>query len=136
MSSKPKNYCVAEAYRKYFNFWFNLAKSLNTTDDEAKDIVHNVLASLLDNPSCAFESIEHVRNYVAKGVLNRSVQSKQRGGRTRPWTELTEIQHAVQAKESGVDEELRIAAFKEALVRPPKKDFEIIKMRFFSGLQY
>jgi len=136
MLTKAKNACVAEAYQKYFSLWVNLAKSVHTTDEEAKDIVHTVIASILENPSTEFESVTHVRNYVAKGVLNRSIQARQRGGRTGAWTEIAELRHAVEAKEPGIDEERRMRAFREALLGLPKRDFEIIKMRFFTGLQF
>jgi RNA polymerase sigma factor (sigma-70 family) len=136
MSTKAKNTCVAEAYRKYFRIWCNLAKSVKLSDDEAKDIVHAVLASLLENPEREFESAVHVRNYVARGVLNRALSSRQRAVKSEVWTLPVELEHAVLTDEERSDEELRARVFKEALLSLSKNDFEIIKLRFFSGFEF
>ena len=124
------------AYRRYFLFWINLAKSVRLTDEEAKDIVHSVIASLLNNGRADFESMEHLRNYVSKGVVNRAIQFKQRRDRHEEWTESLEGRFAT-IPEGGFDEEEGLfAAAREGVRGLSRRDFEIIKLRFYSGLTF
>ena len=124
------------AYRKYFHLWINLAKTFAASDDQAKDIVHGIISSILSNTSKRFASIEHIRNYVARSVLNRAMQAKQRDGRTSPWSDVTELQFAVTPEEIEREEQEQRQALKEILQRLPRNDHEIIKLRFYSGLTF
>jgi len=121
------------AYQKYLRFWINLAKTLKVSDDEAKDIVHGVIYTILSGSTKRFESYEHIRNYVAKSILNRAIQSKQRKERRTSWSEATELQFPVSPEAFAGDEELRMQAFREAIQQLSGRDFEIIKLRFYSG---
>src|SRR5512135_2160312 len=76
-----------DAYRKYFGFWMSLARSSSLRTEDAKDIVHGVIESALAQGRGRFESLEHIRNYVARGVLNRAILFHQRGGRTTEFSE-------------------------------------------------
>ncbi|MGB2958087.1 MAG: sigma-70 family RNA polymerase sigma factor [Bacteroidota bacterium] len=124
------------AYRKYIHFWTNLARTAHISEDEAKDIVHTVLYCTIRNNSKEFESIEHVRNYVAKGVLNRAIQLKKKNDRNSPWREQVEIQFAVSIDLSGIEDEGLGLAFRKCLLRLPKRDYEVLKHRFYSGLRF
>lgn len=124
------------AYRLYFRFWVNLAKTVRVTDEEAKDIVHGVIASLLNNMQVDFESMDHLRNYVSKSVVNRAIQSKQRRDRHEQWTETLEVRFAT-IDDGGVEDEERLfAAAREGVRGLSRRDFEIIKLRFYSGLTF
>jgi RNA polymerase sigma factor (sigma-70 family) len=125
-----------EAYRKYFRFWTNLARSASLTEDDAKDVVHTVITATLAQSGRRFDSIEHIRNYVAKGVLNRSIQARQRGDRTTRMTEHLELNLAAESQEQARDEETLRVVLREAIRRLPPKDFEILKLRFYSGLTF
>ncbi len=121
------------AYRKYFGLWTNLAKTSGLTDDESKDVVQSIITGILCEPKREFESLDHVRNYVAKSVFNRVKVVRARNGKKTPWHEDTEIRFAILPEEySGDEVKLResLCAVVSGLSR---KDFNILKMRFFSG---
>ena len=121
------------AYRKYFGLWTNLARSSGLSEDESKDVVQSIIAGILCEPRKDFESVDHVRNYVAKSVFNRVKVVKARNGKKTGWMEDTEIRFAVPPDElSGDDLRLR-RSLCEAVRRLTRKDFNILKMRFFSG---
>jgi RNA polymerase sigma factor (sigma-70 family) len=124
------------AYRKYVHFWINLARTTHISEDDAKDIVHTVFYCTFRNNSKEFESIEHVRNYVAKGVLNRAIQLKKKNDRNSPWREQVEIQFAVSIDLSRTENEGLGRAFRHCLLRLPKRDYEVLKHRFYSGLRF
>jgi RNA polymerase sigma-70 factor (ECF subfamily) len=125
-----------DAYRKYHRFWVNLARSSSLSEEDAQDIVHGVIASALVLDRSRFESLEHIRNYIARGVLNRSIQLHQRGGRCTEFTERTDLMIADRSDEPNHDERLLRAVLIEGLEGLPKKDFEIVKLRFYGGLTF
>jgi len=124
------------AYRKYHRFWVNLARSASLSEEDAQDIVHGVIASALVLDRVRFQSLEHIRNYVARGVLNRSMQFYQRGGRCTSFTERTDLLIAERDDDQNHDERLLREVLLEGLESLPKKDFEIVKLRFYSGLTF
>jgi len=125
-----------EAYRKYLRFWTNLARSTSLTEDDARDVVHTVITATLAQVGRRFDSIEHIRNYVAKGVLNRSIQARQRGDRITRMTEHLEMSLAIEPQEEDRDAQVLRAVLREAIRRLPPKDFEILKLRFYAGLTF
>jgi RNA polymerase sigma factor (sigma-70 family) len=134
ISISPLNW--ADAYRKYIRFWINLASTSGITRDDAKDIVHSVVSSAMMNATCSFQSLEHIRNYVAKGVINRSIQAKQRADRHSPITEAVELKFAILIDEISVDIHRQREVLKQAIRTLPQRDFEILKLRFYSGLTF
>jgi RNA polymerase sigma factor (sigma-70 family) len=124
------------AYRKYRRFWLNLARSSSLSEEDAQDILHAVIASALGPDRRSFQSLEHIRNYVARGVVNRSIQLVQRGGRCTEFTERTEIMLAEQSDEPDYDGCLLRNLLLEGLVGLPRKDFDILKHRYYSGLTF
>jgi RNA polymerase sigma factor (sigma-70 family) len=124
------------AYRKYLRFWMNLAKTIYVSEEEAKDIVHSVLSAILAGAPKDFETMEHLRNYVGKAVLNRAIAHKQRNDRLSGWTENTELRFSVNPEVSGIDQRMQTEALKEAILHLPRRDFEIIKLRFYSGFTF
>lgn len=125
-----------DAYRKYFSFWVSLARSSSLSMEDAKDVVHAVIASALGQDRSRFESLEHIRNYVARGVLNRVILFYQRGMRTTEFTERIDIQIAERIGEPNYDEQKVRSVLLEALRGLPKKDMEILKLRHFSGYTF
>ena len=121
------------AFTKYYRLWLNLARSAEVTDDEAKDIVHGVLAGVLSNPACHFVSLEHVRNYVAKGVLNRVKGLKSRNFRRVRIAEVPEARYAVEPDVSSTEDQQRRGALRKAVGALNRRDFTILKLRFYSG---
>jgi RNA polymerase sigma factor (sigma-70 family) len=121
------------AYQRYFRLWFNLAKSVDISDDEAKDLVHSVIASILAEPSRPISSLEHARNYVAKGVLNRAKGLRMRQGKRTGWVQEIECRFAVHQDEMNRDESLRRERLRRAVNHLSRKDFNILKFRFYSG---
>ena len=127
---------VEAAYRRYCRFWITLARSIHLSDAEAEDLVHTVLAAVLQSGSKQFETLEHVRNYVARGVLNRAIQYRQKLERRAPWDEKVEIQFPVEADVSRGDRERFSRLFRKALCSLPRRDFEIVKLRFYCGFRF
>ena len=134
LSASPPSW--VDAYRKYFRFWINLASTSGITREDAKDIVQSVVSSAMTNANCDFQSLEHIRNYVAKGVVNRAIQAKQRADRHSPITEATEVKFAVSVDETSVDILRQRELLKEGIRTLPYRDFEILKLRFYSGFTF
>jgi RNA polymerase sigma factor (sigma-70 family) len=83
-----------------------------------------------------FESLEHVRNYVARAVLNRAIQARQRSIRA---TELNEdsFPDSDTIKQFEMIERMEEqSALRSVIGNLSKQDFEIIKLRFYSGLTF
>lgn len=125
-----------DAYRKFFGFWVSLARSSSLPVDDAKDIVHGVIESALAQGRSRFESLDHIRNYVARGVLNRVILYHQRGGRTTRFTDRIELQLADRVGEPNYDEQTVRSVLLESLRGLPKKDMEILKLRHFGGYTF
>ncbi len=125
-----------DAYRKYFGFWVSLARSSSLRTEDAKDIVHGVIESALAQGRGRFESLEHIRNYVARGVLNRAILFHQRGGRTTEFNERIDLQFAERVGEPNYDEQTVRSALREALRDLPRKDMEVVKLRHFGGYTF
>ncbi len=123
------------AFQMYRRFWLNLARSSSLGDEEAKDVVQTVVAAALEQRGTKFESLEHIRNYVARGVLNRAIQWRQRGERTIPMTERIESSIA-EENELDHDAALRRSVLVEGLRHLSRRDFELVKLRFFTGLTF
>ena len=123
------------AYRKYFRLWVRLAKTIRISEDDAKDIVHGVISSLLSDSTKSFQSLDHIRNYVARSVLNRAIQSKRRGERKTPWMEHIELRFPVVLEET-VDDDYLTHALKSAIQRLPRRDFDVIKLRYYAGYTF
>jgi len=123
----------AVAYRKYFGLWTNLAKSSGLSDDESKDVVQSIITGILCEPKREFESLDHVRNYVAKSVFNRVKVVRARNGKKTAWHEDAEIRFAIIPDEYSGDEVNLRNCLCAAVSSLSRKDFNILKMRFFSG---
>jgi RNA polymerase sigma factor (sigma-70 family) len=123
-------------YRKYFNLWVNLAKSITRSEDDARDVVHNVISGILNDPAREFESIAHVRNYVARAVINRAIQGKQRNEKSVEFTEDLESRMSKVPETLEEHQEEEMTMLKGGIRGLPRNDFEIIKLRFYAGLTF
>ena len=121
------------AYQRYVRLWINLARSADIPFEEARDVVQNVVAGIIAEPSRRFESLEHARNYVAKSVLNRAKGYKSRMRKRTPWEDVVESKFAVLEEEFAGDEKARREELRSAIRALSKKDFDILKMRFYGG---
>jgi len=131
----PGNLWVA-AYQRYFRLWVNLARTSRASEDDAQDIVHGVIASILGEPSRQFVSLEHLRNYVARAVLNRVIQHRQQINKRYSFSDLPEMLTAF-IPDPLIDRHSQEAnELKIVLRKLRRKDFEIIKLRFYSGLTF
>jgi RNA polymerase sigma factor (sigma-70 family) len=124
------------AYRRYYRLWISLARSSQASEEDAQDIVHGVIASILNNGSPEFESFEHLRNYVAKSVLNRVILHRKQMQRRAPLVDVNDLISDTSGdavrEETPVDTRMLIAIVRKL----KRRDFEIIKLRFFSGLTF
>ncbi len=123
------------AYRQYFRIWVRLAKTTRLSEDDAKDIVHGIVCSLLADQSKKFESINHIRNYVARSVLNRSIQMRNQAERRTPWTEVVEQRFPVTVAES-LDDEYFTDSLISGVLSLPRRDADVIKTRYYGGYSY
>jgi RNA polymerase sigma factor (sigma-70 family) len=124
------------AYRKYFRIWINNALSAHVSEDEAKDIVHSVICTVLTMDAEKFESVEHIRNYISRGVINRAWQAKKRGDRRVSWGEAAEIRFPTQFDPGDSEAKVERAAFREAIRGLSDRDFEIVKLKYFMKLTF
>ncbi len=114
----------------------SLARASSLSEDDAKDVVHAVIESALAQDLSRFESLDHIRNYVARGVLNRVILFFQRGLKTTEFTERIDSQIAERVAEPDFDEQLIRSALREGMRALPKKDMEIIKLKVFGGYTF
>ena len=122
------------AYVKYIRLWMNIARSADLAEQDAEDVVHSVVATILADGHREFQSLEHARNYVAKSVLNRVREMKIKGSKRLPWEGLPEERLSVKADEYSLDERGRREALRQIMRGLSRRDFNIIKLRFFAGL--
>lgn len=125
-----------EAYQKFYYFWVSIARSSSLSEEDAKDVVHAVIESALAQDLSRFESLDHIRNYVARGVLNRVILFFQRGHRTTEFTERIDSQIAERVAEPDHDQQLIRSVLLEGMRALPKKDSEIIKLKMFGGYTF
>ncbi len=129
---------IVSAYQRYRPFWINLGRTAKLPTEEAEDILHAIMGSLLARRDVGFESIAHVRNYVARAMLNRAGQAYQRGQRV---CEFDEGSTGIGLLEStgdvaGLEQKEERAALKAVLQSMSEQDYQIVKLRFFSGLTF
>jgi RNA polymerase sigma-70 factor (ECF subfamily) len=124
-----------EAYQRYLRFWTNLARTTLITKEEAEDIVHGVVSSLLMKQKKQFESVEHIRNYVAKSVVNRAIQLRQRGGKHIELPDSADPA-SLELLRSGGGDHVSSDVLRLIIRQLPSRDFEIIKLRFYSGFTF
>jgi RNA polymerase sigma-70 factor (ECF subfamily) len=125
-----------EAYRKYCRFWLALARSTNIPEQDAEDIVHGVIASALSQSSKQFQSLEHIRNYVSRGVINRVIQHRHRADRQVRLTEIHEMAAAGKLDDGVYDLDRQREVLRSAILSLPDKDFEVLKYRYYAGLTF
>jgi len=125
-----------QAYHKYHRFWVTLARSGRFPESEAEEMLHAVLISIMDDPDRHFESLEHVRNYVARAILNRIIEWRKSDARYTEWDDESE-RGSIGAEEISAEEkkELRLA-LRNGMRRLPAPLYRIVKLRFFSGFTF
>jgi RNA polymerase sigma-70 factor, ECF subfamily len=126
----------AAAYKRYFRLWMNLALTVCTDVAEAEDVVHGVINSAMVRIGEPFASLEHIRNYVAKSVLNRAGQTRHREERKVRWDEKTETSCAGLSSSLELEDAEQLKALRQVLALLSVKDFEIVKLRYFGGFTF
>jgi RNA polymerase sigma factor (sigma-70 family) len=124
------------AYKKYYRLWVNLALTTHVTIAEAEDAVHAVLQSAMTRHGEPFASLEHIRNYVAKSVVNRASQSHRRDDRAVRWDDHAETCASVSPSDVEMEDREQIRLLRAALAGLSERDFEVLKLRYFSGLTF
>ena len=124
------------AYRKYSRIWINNALSAQVSEEEAKDIVHSVICTVLGMEDGKFESVEHVRNYISRAVINRAWQAKKRGDRRVSWGEAVEIRFPTPFDPGESEEKAEREAFRGVIRGLSDRDFEIVKLKYFMKLTF
>ncbi|MCC6396571.1 MAG: sigma-70 family RNA polymerase sigma factor [Bacteroidetes bacterium] len=127
---------VTKAYKRYKVFWINLARTSLLSQEDGEDIVHAIVGSLLGRNGLEFESLIHVRNYVARAVLNRAIQIRQRGLRACEFDDEVSQEEAPFEQEAILERQEERSALRVAIAGLTRQDFEIIKLRFYSGLTF
>lgn len=127
---------IVTAYRRYRSFWINLARTSKLSTEDAEDILHGVIGSLLSRRENAFESLAHVRNYVARAVLNRAGQAHQRGQRVCEFDENLGDGLDVLRDVAGLEQREEREALLSVLQGLSEQDYQIVKLRFFSGFTF
>jgi len=141
MATTDTHECVqstlwAAAYKKYYRLWVNLALTVHFNIAEAEDVVHAVIHSAMTRQGDPFASLEHIRNYVAKSVLNRAGQNRQRDNHNTGWDEKAEILSRVRPMSEDLEDVEQLRILREVLVGLNSRDYEIVKLRYFTGLTF
>jgi RNA polymerase sigma-70 factor, ECF subfamily len=126
----------AAAYKKYIRLWMNLALTVYFDPKEAEEIVHAVIQSAMTREAGGFDSLEHIRNYVAKAVLNRSFQYRQRDERMSRWDENAEGICCVDPSALELEDSEQMSILRSVLTKLKPHDFEIVKLRYFGGFTF
>jgi RNA polymerase sigma factor (sigma-70 family) len=126
----------AAAYKKYFRLWMNLALNVYFDPKEAEEVVHAVMHSAMTREGEGFASLEHIRNYVAKAVLNRAYQGRQRDERMVRWDEKTEGLFGIEPTTLEIEDNEQMQILRSVLVGLKPHDFEIVKLRYFGGFTF
>lgn len=129
---------IVTAYERYRAFWINLGRTAKLPTEEAEDILHAIMGSLLARRDVGFESIAHVRNYVARAMLNRAGQAYQRGQRVCEFEEGSPGTGSLEWTNDmgGLEQKEEREALKAVLQSMSEQDYQIVKLRFFSGLTF
>ncbi len=125
-----------QAYRKYHRFWVALAQSGHYAESEAEEMLHAVLIAAMDDPERQFVSMEHIRNYIARALLNRIIERKKNAPRYTEWDDESE-RGSIGDEEMSAEErkELRLA-LRTGMRKLPAPLYRIVKLRFFSGFSF
>jgi RNA polymerase sigma factor (sigma-70 family) len=127
---------IVAAYERYHAFWINLARSARISTQDAEDILHGVMGSILTRRDVHFESLIHVRNYVARSVLNRAGQAHQRSQRVCEFDESVGTDTPGPLDVAGMERKEERDALVSVLQSLSQQDYQIVKLRFFSGLTF
>lgn len=127
---------IVSAYERYRSFWINLARSAKIPTQDAEDILHGVMGSILTRRDVQFESLMHVRNYVARSVLNRAGQAHQRSQRVCEFDESVGEEAPPPPDVAGLERREERDALVSVLQSLSVQDYQIVKLRFFSGLTF
>ncbi len=124
------------AYQRYSKLWLNLARSSRLGEDDAKDVVHGVLSGILTDGVREFESLEHLRNYVCRAILNRVILYHQQQARKAPLPDIPDPSSCENCVLPELGARTRENLLELLIRNLKKKHFEIIKYRFYSGFTY
>ncbi len=125
-----------QAYHKYHRFWVTLAQSGRFPESEAEEMLHAVLISIMDDPAREFLSLEHIRNYVARAILNRIIEWRKTDARYSEWDDESERGNLDHDELSPAEQnELRLV-LRNGMRRLPAPLYRILKLRFFSGFSF
>jgi RNA polymerase sigma factor (sigma-70 family) len=127
---------IVAAYQRYRSFWINLGRTAKLPTEDAEDILHAIMGSLLGRRDVNFESIAHVRNYVARAMLNRAGQAYQRGQRVCEFDESASGMPELPIDMGGLEQKEERETLKHILQSLSEQDYQIVKLRFFSGLTF
>lgn len=127
---------IVAAYQRYRSFWINLGRTSKLPTEDAEDILQAIMGSLLSRRDVRFESIAHVRNYVARAMLNRAGQAYQRGQRVCEFDESAPVIMESSIDMAGLEQREERDALKAVLQSLSEQDYQIVKLRFFSGLTF
>ena len=74
---------IARYYKKYQHDLIGLSIVKLGNKDDAEEVVQEVFAEFLRNPTRMFESDDHVKNYLEKAVWNRTAKTLRSHGAQR-----------------------------------------------------
>lgn len=125
-----------QAYRKYHRFWVALAQSGHYAEAEAEEMLHAVLIAAMEDSGKHFDSLEHIRNYIARALLNRIIERRKNVPRYTEWDDESE-RGSLEDEEMSAHErhELRLA-LRMGMRKLPAPLYRIVKLRFFSGFSF
>jgi len=134
-SSRPdENRQFEEAFRNYFPGLLRFAMKYLPSEDDARDVVHQVFINLWERRQ-EIDFTQPLKSYLFTSVYNRSLNAirdrKKMGGEEKLPEEADE--YAVAGQIEALELEQRIASVIESL---PDKCREVFELSRFGGLKY
>jgi RNA polymerase sigma factor (sigma-70 family) len=124
------------AYEQYYIFWIRQARRVSPSYEAAEDVLHSVLAQILQDRERTFSSPIHLRNYVAKAVLNRSIDVRKRSSGYEKFHEESGHFLVHDAFELRHDVPTMRTMLVRALAALPPHLYAVLKCRYFAGFTF
>lgn len=139
MNKVDRNKLLTQIFIKHYPYLCRYAKSYVHNNEEAKDVVSNVLLSMLDKPDkLSTMNEDEQRGYLSTSVRNRSFNSLKKTGRELErsvWDSFDEGTMTATYDDYKFEEEYQ-SYLKEAIAVLPPNYRKVVVLKYYEGLGY